>query len=514
MKKTERIRKHITMDSGGHLFHKGRLWPLNEPDRNNLINTAHELGHFGIDATLARLRHTYWWPTMRMEAEAVIGNCYACQHYEDASGKKLPPRPTQVIEALGPWDVLHMDFVGPISPASRSGNRYILVVVDHFSKWVEAFPTPDKSAATVAKILGDEIICRYDAPRAILSDQGSEFVNEVVTKLLQIASVKRLLTSGYKPNTNGQAEKTNHTLLQALRKMTHDEKDNWDAWLPYVCKTDRTRERKSTGKTPMFLMFGREARIPALAPPGSSQVMNIPNTEEEETKALSMRLGQLTELFNVVHPDIAAAAKRRREKAKEDLLRSKAIPSGTYVLLKDPISKGKLGMRYKGLYQVVSRTSMGNYELKNIRADRLSTPMPPERIRVIGEKLAQDIIHNRPMYELEDKDGKPHLTMLERCISQIVDHRVTPGGIQYLVMWEDREEWPDPNWILEAKLDAPTLLGQYWESRRKEELKIMEDPESPEASAPPPSAAYPNATEVTYKAARSNPNRKRTISKK
>lgn len=106
---------------------------------------------------------------------------------------------------------IHMDILGPLTKTTE-GHKYMLLVVDSFSKWPEAFPLRTKDSTEIAKVLFKEIFCRYGAPYTIVTDRGQNFMIKLVTAVCQILQVTRHFTSSYHPQTNATCERMNSTL--------------------------------------------------------------------------------------------------------------------------------------------------------------------------------------------------------------------------------------------------------------------------------------------------------------
>lgn len=118
-----------------------------------------------------------------------------------------------------------MDVLGPM-PKTENGNQSILVLTDLFIKWVELFALPDQKSNQIAECLM-QAIKRYSIPKTILTDNGTNFKSGLVQKLLQWFQVKPIYTTAYHPQTDGQCERFNSTLLQTLRKLIEDKPDDW-----------------------------------------------------------------------------------------------------------------------------------------------------------------------------------------------------------------------------------------------------------------------------------------------
>lgn len=147
-----------------------------------------------------------------------------------------------------------MDFT-EIKPG-KFGYRYLLVFVDTFSGWTEAFPTKKETALVVAKKLLDEIIPRYGLPTVIGSDNGPAFISQVIQGLGKILGTSWKLHCAYQPQSSGQVERMNQTLKETLTKLTWETGGDWVALLPFALLRARNTPYLQ-GLTPYEIMFGR-----------------------------------------------------------------------------------------------------------------------------------------------------------------------------------------------------------------------------------------------------------------
>ncbi len=154
-----------------------------------------------------------------------------------------------------------MDLVGPL-PETKSGNKYIIVLADHLTKWPEAKGIPNKEAETVAKFVYS-IICRFGAIETILTDQGREFCNHLNEILYRQFDIKHSVSSPYHPQTNGEIERLNQTIKISLLKYTDSQQGNWDEHLESILFAYRTAIHKSTKFSPFFLLYGSNPRLPS-----------------------------------------------------------------------------------------------------------------------------------------------------------------------------------------------------------------------------------------------------------
>ena len=230
------------------------LTAVNEED----IRSAHEsCGHGGLGATLHILNSTSSEDSKL--AASIIRNCKVCQQYNPRNfrSKAIP------VFSAGPFHRLEIDTVGPIT-SSISGNCYLLVAVDHFTRWTEACAASDKSALTVAKFIVEHIIFRHGAPSILQSDNGLEFNNNVVQNICNILEITKKNSSPYRPQTNGLVEKTNHTLILKLAKIVQSDWIRWDQYLSQAVFAVNISRNRITGHSPFELLYGRTPILPSL----------------------------------------------------------------------------------------------------------------------------------------------------------------------------------------------------------------------------------------------------------
>uniref|UniRef100_A0A3B1J0Y6 Integrase catalytic domain-containing protein n=1 Tax=Astyanax mexicanus TaxID=7994 RepID=A0A3B1J0Y6_ASTMX len=154
-----------------------------------------------------------------------------------------------------------VDVLGPF-PVTDSGNRFVLVAMDYFTKWPEAYAVPDQGAVTTADILVREFFCRFGVPEELHSDQGRNFESEVMAEVCRILGIHKTRTTPLHLQSDGLVERFNRTLAAQLAMVSDKNQRDWDRHLPVVLLACRSAVQETTGFTPALLMFGRELRTP------------------------------------------------------------------------------------------------------------------------------------------------------------------------------------------------------------------------------------------------------------
>ena len=144
--------------------------------------------------------------------------------------------------------------MGPL-PLSSTGNRYIVVITDLFSKWVETFPVKATDTETLATLMVNEVICRFGVPHYIHSDQGANLTSNLMAAICRCLGMEQT-PSAYHPQGNGQVERFNCTLESMLAMVVNDHQTDWDLHLPQVLFAYRTAIHDATGFSPFHITFG------------------------------------------------------------------------------------------------------------------------------------------------------------------------------------------------------------------------------------------------------------------
>ena len=234
-------------------------WQLVVPKayRSRALAGCHDdVGHQGRMRTLSLLRERFFWPRMQTEAMQHVLKCTRCLR------RKTPSHvaPLQPIHVTQPLELVHMDYLS-LEP-SKGNIENVLVITDHFTRYALAYRSKTQTAQATARILWDNFICHYGFPEKFISDQGRNFESDLIKELCKIAGVKKLHTTPYHPQGNGQCERFNSTLCNMLGTLSEEEKSDWKSYLGCMTHAYNCTKHASTTYSPYYLMFGRHPRLP------------------------------------------------------------------------------------------------------------------------------------------------------------------------------------------------------------------------------------------------------------
>ena len=228
--------------------------------RDPLLVLAHnQNGHNGGRLTYMALKKIYQWPGTRSQVFKHCKNCQECMLQNQANTAanfkhfKMPDIPMQLI---------CMDLVGPISPATSRGNRFILTCINMLIGFTVAIPIKDKSASTVCDAYRAHIYCTFGGSARILTDNGTEFKNKQMDELCKQLDIKRVYSPVYTPEANGRSEAWHRFFKVCVAKHIRGNAAEWDEVVPLAAAAYNFFPCQAAGESPFVLMFGRDPITP------------------------------------------------------------------------------------------------------------------------------------------------------------------------------------------------------------------------------------------------------------
>ncbi|GFV18917.1 retrovirus-related Pol polyprotein from transposon 412 [Trichonephila clavipes] len=205
------------------------------------------------------VRERFCWGKVRADVEQWCKSCDACSARK---GPKIRSRGKLHRYNVGaPFERIAFDILGPL-PRTASGNKYLLVVMDYFTKWPEVYPIPDQEAPTVAEAVVQHWISRYGVPLQLHSDQGRNFVSAVLKGACELLGIDKTKTTPLHPQSDGMVERFNRTILNNLSLMVSKNQQDWDQKVPLFLLAYRSAVHETTGYSPSQMLFWPRSSSP------------------------------------------------------------------------------------------------------------------------------------------------------------------------------------------------------------------------------------------------------------
>lgn len=349
------------------LYYQDRFF-IPQSMRSRIMTSIH-YGHQGIEHMLQQLTKFYFWPKMKRDVRNFVANCRICSLTKPSFvSAHLKP---YLLDA--PMQLIAADYIGPL-PADN-GYRYLLVIIDAFSRFPEAFPVKDMSTETLINTFR-EYFSRYGFPDALLTDRGTQFQSEDFWQYLNQFQIKKLSTTAYRPSSNGICERFNGTLQRKIKAFLCERELSrfcWTRVLPTALLACRNEPHSTTGFTPSELFFSFRIKDLSLPPLGNRHI----EIENHATAATNI-------------------AKRRNRASVSRYTQDRCFPEGSSVIVKSPnIRKlqlpGTVG-------RVIRQTSSHVVEVEmNGRKQNVST----SRVSPVPDTLENEVSNS----DKEDSDS-------------------------------------------------------------------------------------------------------------
>ena len=358
-------------------------------------------GHFAADKLFEQVRLRFWWPKMLVQIEQYCKGCPQC-----GSRNQPVPAPRATLGRLAasePLEVVALDILSGL-PTTAAGHKHLLVVVDHYSRWVECYPLKTQEASEVAKVFVREFVSRFGCPQRIHSDQGGCFVGEVMTITCQLLGIDKSRTTAFHPQSDGICERVNRTVLSMFSKfLEENQHDAWDESLPLLLLGLRSQLHRSLGVSPYCLLFGREPRLP--------KQLEIVGPIRGRTRSISEYLDELRTNLSALHKLVLEKSAKSHARNKQVYekkinefsyspgskiyLHRAVVPKGQYYKFLRPWKKGvvvgQVGpLNYRIRLDGAKSTLLVHHNRLKPRADEVGiSSVPDVPVSVAGDSERQ-----------------------------------------------------------------------------------------------------------------------------
>lgn len=325
--------------------------------------------HLGVFKTLARISELYYWPNMRISVAKYISKCKICAACK-ANNLPQAGKMGQYRNINFPFQLISLDLLGPY-PRSKKGNRYLLVVVDWFTKFVLVHPMANATARNITNFLENQVFLIFGVPQIVVADNGQQFVSNEFKNLIKEYNVQKIwYNAKYFPQVN-PTERVNRSITTAIRSFIHDDHKEWDLNIHKIAQGIRLARHDVTKFSPSYLTFNRTVPVDGAFYGRISD--NATNKIEICNKVLNPVQDSMPSLFKVV---------------QKRLHHSYVVNSQRYNLRKR-----------EARFHVGDRVWKRNYVLSKA-ADNFAAKLAPKFIPCVVKKVLSPLVYN-----LQDLEG-------------------------------------------------------------------------------------------------------------
>ena len=339
--------------------------------RHRLMYAYHDApisAHRSAEKMYYLMKMSYFWKGMFSDIQNWTQSCIRC------SKVKAIPRSRraklQPIMEHRPFAMVNVDLIGPMEHSAEQ-YRYVLTMVDRATRYCFAVPIPDGTAVTIAKAIFSEVISKFGLVDCIVSDRGLNFTSPIVQHLCSLLGTKRILTSAYRPSSNGLVESFNGVFKQKLLTLAGEYPNTWPQYVDGVLYALRTTVVDSLGYSPFELLFAREPKL----------LLEIGPDVLKTHPSLTVRkyLANLRTQMNYLRDSAVEIEKKQKQKMKDDydkFCRPFEYQEGDRVWIRSPQSTPgstkKFRDKYVGPFILGTRTSNNTFKVRREDTNVLS----------------------------------------------------------------------------------------------------------------------------------------------
>jgi len=390
--------------------------------------------HPGMNRMYYTMRKAYYWPSMLTDVHTTITKRTTCAQNRLAVRRHTTP--LTLFAATESLTELSVDIFGPI-PASKKGNRFILVIIDRFAKLTKCVALRRITAITVASAIIDVWVSAYGPPDRILSDQGPQFMSNFFIAVMKMLGIETVRNTAYRPQSNEQVEQYNSTIATQLRHEVADDPSRWDELLRVISMAYNSQPHRSTGIAPFELVIPR--RIPNLTvrnlPPGTL----LANKEALKDGSPLARKCEFWARLRRQIPVVVKALRKTQQRHKRNFdhrvaTRNADVKIGDYVYTTNHDRKNKLQSKAIGPFVVVDADADASTFVIDI--DGEEQRVSSDHVTPAPRPTTTDTVPH-PVLDGLDQRKPPPATADEYVIDKLRGLRQTGDSYSTKVRWFD-----------------------------------------------------------------------------
>ncbi|QRV82130.1 Retrotransposable element Tf2 protein [Ceratobasidium sp. AG-Ba] len=410
--------------NNGLLIFKNKIYvPNNKSIRKEILASRHDnmaAGHPGQFRTLELVNRKYYWKSLKKSVNDYVSNCESC--IRNKHSNQLPPGLLNPIELPSrPWDHINYDLITGL-PESE-GFDAILTVVDRMSQMVHFVPTTSRASATdVANLFVTYIWKLHGLPSKTISDRGPQFNSAFLKHLYKRLDIKPSLSTAFRPQTDGLAERLNQVVEIYLRHYVAYKQDDWVGILPMAEFAYNNSVNSSTNQTPFFACYGFHPRFSI----GQQADESVPHADERADQ-LKARMEELQASVNLANEKIKHYYDLKHRAPDDIKVGDKVWLDARNIKTERPVAK--LSAKKIGPYKVLKREGTHAFRLELPHTLRVH---PVFHTSLISLKKEDPFNRDPPQPPAEvTPEGEE-----EYEVEKILDSRKRRNQVQYLVHWK------------------------------------------------------------------------------
>lgn len=319
-------------------------------DINHVLKSFHTsefAGHSGSKRMYNTIKLFFNWHGMKKDIEKFVSECSICEKIKVTKYTQVPREITSI--GTKAFDEVYTDFIGPIEPASCEGHRYIFTATCSLTKFLIAVPTKSMDAETTANCIMENIILRYNRPTKLISDNGPNFISNVIKQLAKKFDYQHKFILPYHPKSNID-ERSHRNLSSYMRAFIGKKQDQWHRIVNYAVFSYNQTVNSVTNKTPHQLVHGFTIEMPNAITKGKTPIYNYDEYH-------NVILAQLQDAWDLARKMLIEARGKNNEKYNSKLNVNQLPPEyriNDLILAKKQKPDGKYDTIYEGPFRITA----------------------------------------------------------------------------------------------------------------------------------------------------------------